>query len=127
MQLLPSVARGVASRLEPPRAPGGGVADDVTLGAALLGLLLREHGSLLVAAAAYNGAPENAQAWVKKWGAMSTDVFVERIPFKETRDYVKKVLSVEAIYRGLDGADVALALPDALVPATSVTLFPYDE
>jgi len=121
MQLLPSVARGVASRLEPPRAPVGGVADDVTLGAALLGLLLREHGSLL------NGAPENAQAWVKKWGAMSTDVFVERIPFKETRDYVKKVLSVEAIYRGLDGADVALALPDALVPATSVTLFPYDE
>jgi soluble lytic murein transglycosylase-like protein len=132
LQLLPSVARGIAmhdglspslaDRLDDPRVA-------VALGGRLLGLLSHEHGSLLVAAAAYNGAPENAAAWAKRFGTLPADVFVERIPFKESRDYVKRVLAVEAVYRALDGASdgVRLALPDTIAPAPSPTLFPYVE
>jgi len=139
LQLLPSVARGVAEghglasglaeRLDDPHVA-------VALGGRLLGLLAREHGSLLIAAAAYNGAPENAVAWVRRYGALPADVFVERIPFKETRDYVKRVLAVEAVYRGLDGEPATLALPATLAPtpaaaagasAAAPTLFPYRE
>ena len=88
---------------------------------------MKEHGSLLVAAAAYNGAPENAQAWVKRFGHSPVDIFVERVPYKETRDYIKKVLAGAAIYRGLEGSAVSLNLPEALVPAATFSLFPYDE
>lgn len=126
LQLLPSVSRKVGSMVA--HSGAGDVDDDIALGAGLLGILAREHGSLLLAAAAYNGAPEHAQSWVARFGSHPVDVFVERIPFKETRDYVKRVLAVEAVYRGLRGQPAALALPTtALSPATTVTLFPYDE
>ena len=127
LQLLPSVARAVAARDARLPNDSRGVVDDVALGSALLGLMVKEHGSMLVAAAAYNGAPENAQAWVKRFGHLPVDVFVERVPFKETRDYIKRVLAVEAVYRGLDGGAVTLALPEELTPATTFTRFPYDE
>jgi soluble lytic murein transglycosylase-like protein len=130
LQLLPSVARGVAEhhgldgalteRLDDPRVA-------IALGGRLLGLLAREHGSLLLAAAAYNGAPENAASWAQRFGALPADVFVERIPFKEARDYVKRVLAVEAVYRGLDGGTTTLALPSSFTPAATPTLFPYRE
>ena len=62
-----------------------------------------------------------------RFGALPVDVFVERIPFRETRDYVKRVLAVEAVYRGLDGGDVVIDLPTSLSPAKTFTLLPYDE
>jgi soluble lytic murein transglycosylase-like protein len=130
LQLLPSVAGGIARHagLDPALAqrlhePGVAIA----LGGRLLGLLAAEHGSLLVAAAAYNGAPENAAAWAARFGALPPEVFVERITFKEARDYVKRVLAVEAVYRGLDGQPVALDLPTTITPAKAPTLFPYTE
>lgn len=125
LQLLPSVARAVGKRV--PHSGHDDVDDHVQLGAGMLGLLLKEHGSLLLAAAAYNGAPEHAQSWVQRFGALPVDVFVERIPFRETRDYVKRVLAVEAVYRGLDGGDVVVDLPASLTPTTTFTTFPYDE
>lgn len=126
LQLLPSVARKVGSVA--PHSGSGDVDDDIQLGAGLLGLLRAEHGSLLMAAAAYNGAPEFAQDWAKRFAGMPVDIFVERVPFKETRDYIKRVLAVEAVYRGLDGGEASLDLPATIAPATTtVTLFPYDE
>ncbi len=130
MQLLPSSARATAAaqkldvelttRLFEPSA-------NITLGAALLGLLKREHGSLLRAAAAYNGGPDNAARWAKRFGALPVDVLVERISFKETRNYVKRVLATEATYRALDGGSLALAWPERVRAPASFTPLPYDE
>ncbi len=127
LQLLPSVARGLAGKDASLPAVSTGVRDDIALGAALLGLMVKEHGSLLMAAAAYNGAPENAQAWAKRFSQLPVDVFVERVPFKETREYIKRVLVVEAMYRALDGGVLTLDLPERLSPATTFSTFPYDE
>ncbi len=130
MQLLPSSARATAAaqkldvelttRLFEPSA-------NITLGAALLGLLKREHGSLLMAAAAYTGGPDNAARWAKRFGALPVDVLVERISFKETRNYVKRVLATEATYRALDGGSLALAWPERVRAPASFTPLPYDE
>ena len=49
-------------------------------------------------AAAYNGGPHRVKLWVKNRGAIDYDVFVEHIPFAETRTYVKRVLSFRAMY-----------------------------
>lgn len=51
--------------------------------------------------AAYNAGPHNARQWLERWPAEDPDAFVERIPFKETRLYIKLVLKNYAIYKAL--------------------------
>ena len=51
--------------------------------------------------AAYNAGPHNARRWLESFPAEDPDAFVERIPFKETRLYVKLVLKNYAIYKAL--------------------------
>ncbi len=53
--------------------------------------------------AAYNAGPSVTQSWLKRFPYEDQDAFVERIPYKETRLYVKKVLKNLAIYRTLNG------------------------
>ena len=130
LQLLPTVARSVAAANALPTPTSASLSRPevaIPLGARLLGTLTREHGSLLLAAAAYNAGPEPTTTWAKRFGALPVEVFVERIAFKETRNYVKKVLAAEALYRGLDGGMVTLDLPTTITPATTFTRFPYDE
>lgn len=51
--------------------------------------------------AAYNAGPHNARRWLKSFPSEDADAFVERIPYKETRLYVKLVLRNYAIYKAL--------------------------
>lgn len=51
--------------------------------------------------AAYNAGPHNAQNWLKRFPYTDVDLFIERIPFKETRLYVKLVLKNYEIYKAL--------------------------
>ena len=53
------------------------------------------------ALAAYNAGDGRVSRWLKKPGASDPEVFVERIPFVETRDYVRIVLRNRDIYRAL--------------------------
>jgi soluble lytic murein transglycosylase-like protein len=60
---------------------------------------------------------------MERYGHLDVELFVERIPFRETRDYVKKVLATAAIYRGLEGAPVELDLPARIGrPPATVTV-----
>ncbi len=58
--------------------------------------------------AAYNAGPRVARRWLERFPIEDADAFVERIPYKETRLYVKKVLKNYAIYKSLNGYE-----PDA--------------
>jgi soluble lytic murein transglycosylase-like protein len=130
LQLLPSVARSTAKATSlPPRLAEHLREPDavIAVGAHLLGLLRREHGSLLLAAAAYNAGPAPVTTWATRFGHLPVDRFVERIPFRETRAYVKKVLAAEALYRALDGGPLSLELPTTITPASTFTPLPYDE
>jgi soluble lytic murein transglycosylase len=109
MQLLPETARAVSrkervpfedARLTSPEA-------NVKLGAAYLGELLeRLGGDVPLAVAAYNAGPEAIERWsarARKSGMKeSLDVFVEAIPFVETRGYVVRVLGNLARYGYLE-------------------------
>jgi soluble lytic murein transglycosylase len=130
MQLLPSVARTTATVSSLPPSLSARLHDPdgiIPLGAHLLGRLAREHGSILMAAAAYNAGPGPASTWAARFGHLPVDRFVERISFKETRNYVKKVLAAEALYRALDGGPLLLDLPATITPAQDFTRLPYDE
>jgi soluble lytic murein transglycosylase len=75
------------------------------------------------AIAAYNGGSNAVRRWLQQHGADDFDVFVERIPFDETRNYVKKVLASEAAYAYLyapAALDEIFAMPAHLVAPQSV-------
>jgi soluble lytic murein transglycosylase len=104
MQLMPSTAKRVAADASIPwddaalRRPEVSIA----LGASLLGSLREAFaGRPLLAVAAYNGGPVAVRRWVAERGDEDVDLFVERIPFDETRAYVKRVLASEAAYAAL--------------------------
>ncbi|OGQ23707.1 MAG: hypothetical protein A2138_11835 [Deltaproteobacteria bacterium RBG_16_71_12] len=131
IQLLPSAARGAARLAGRPESDAERIFEPevaLDLGAALLGAEKRELGSLLLAAAAYNGGAPNVASWLSEFRTLELELFIERIPFRETRDYVKRVLAVEAVYRALAGGALVLDLPEALpAPPEHLTHFPVDE
>ena len=103
MQLLPSTGREVARKLGEIWGTERTLlrpAMNVRLGTAYLrGLMDRfgEHPAL--AAAAYNAGSGRAARWLPKGKPMPADIWIETIPFDETRRYVSAVLSYAVIYR----------------------------
>jgi soluble lytic murein transglycosylase len=108
LQLMPNTARTL---LGPARDGGDAgepvaVADlltiprkNVALGARYLHDLLEHfHGRVPLAVAAYNGGPEAVDRWLKRPQGLDLDLFVERIPYAETRTYVARVLGNFARY-----------------------------
>ncbi len=61
-------------------------------------LLERFDGNILLAAAAYNAGPHRVSDWLQRYPEVKTYLFIELIPFKETRNYVKKVMKYYHIY-----------------------------
>jgi soluble lytic murein transglycosylase len=55
-------------------------------------------GSIPLIAAGYNAGPHRVQAWLKSFGLLEMDEFIEHIPFMETRNYCKKVVRNYQVY-----------------------------
>jgi soluble lytic murein transglycosylase len=78
-----------------------------------------------LAAAAYNAGPKAAVKWVQDRSSLPLDLFVESIPFRETRGYVKQVMADLFLYHAFYGgsgasARLALTVPS---PATEGVTF----
>ncbi|MBK9365890.1 MAG: transglycosylase SLT domain-containing protein [Deltaproteobacteria bacterium] len=78
-------------------------------------LLTRFEGAWPLAVASYNAGPHNIGSWLAPWkGRITMDDWVEQIPLKETRDYVKKVSANYAAYTALYGpAGATIWVPTA--------------
>jgi soluble lytic murein transglycosylase len=75
---------------------------NLLLGAAYLKRVLDDFGgSLALATAAYNAGPGRPRRWREGGAVMEPAAWAESIPFTETRDYVKKVLSNSVYYAAL--------------------------
>lgn len=61
-------------------------------------LLQKNSSNLVVATAAYNAGFARVKSWIPTEAAQPVDIWIENIPFKETRDYVKAVLAYYQIY-----------------------------
>lgn len=66
-------------------------------------LSIKFDGNIPLIAAGYNAGPHRVKNWLKNFGHLDTDEFVEHIPFLETRNYVKKVVANYSIYSRLNG------------------------
>ena len=116
MQLIIPTAKGVAL--------GTGYGSDeaslkrpevsIELGTKLLAALRTKHGHNALAIGAYNGGSGAVNRWVGARTTDDLDVFVESVPYDETRNYIKRVLSSVAAYGYLydrRSFDDALAIP----------------
>ncbi|NNM51736.1 MAG: lytic transglycosylase domain-containing protein [Pseudomonadales bacterium] len=95
MQLMPDTAQWVANRLgiRYHSTAVNEVGTNVRLGTYYLRHILDAlNGNPILATAAYNAGPRRARAWQDS-RPMEAAVYVETIPFSETRDYVKKVMT----------------------------------
>lgn len=108
MQLMPATARSVAKRLRVRYSPKKLTRDssyNVRLGQAYLGQMInRFDGSYILAIASYNAGPSAAKRWVRQNGdprEQGVDVidWVESIPYRETRNYVQRVIENLQVYR----------------------------
>jgi soluble lytic murein transglycosylase len=78
---------------------------NVELGTALLASLLEQYGgSRVKVLAAYNAGEDAVAKWERRYEGRDTDEFVELISYRETRDYVKTVLSNYRRYKRLYAA-----------------------
>ena len=101
MQVLPATGRMIARRLGlknfKPRQLRR-AETNIPLGSAYLRQMLdRFDGSLLLATAAYNAGPGRVARW-RPAACMEPDLWIARIPFRETREYVRRVFYFAHIY-----------------------------
>ena len=99
---------------------------NAAIGARYLGWLLRRFGGhLALAVAAYNAGENRVAEWLVARGTRPLDEFVEEIPFKETRHYVRRVLGSALAYQALGpaGSEAPLDL-GATFPADVVARAP---
>jgi soluble lytic murein transglycosylase len=105
LQLVPPTAERLATLLALPAGEGslGDPDRNVRLGAHYLALLADRFGHPALVAAAYNAGPGPVASWAGERAGEPLDAWVESVPWRETRQYVKIVLPVRAVYRALRG------------------------
>jgi soluble lytic murein transglycosylase len=102
MQLMPATGRSIARKLGL-KLPGIqailAIDTNVSLGTAYLRQMLdRFGGNYMLATAAYNAGPNRAERWATENNCLPADIWVEMIPFNETRKYVRNVLFYTVVF-----------------------------
>ena len=105
MQLLPATARQVAHKHEMKRPSVNDLsnpATNIALGTGYLEMMMEKFGrNMTLSTAAYNAGPGAVKKWLKHRSnnkPLPADIWVELIPYEETRKYVKHVMTYATIY-----------------------------
>lgn len=102
MQVMPQTAYRLDSRLKLGINGTSEIADtknNLNIGICHLSYLIKEFGSYTYALAAYNAGEETVRKWLQKGNYKSADEFIEDIPYKETKNYVKRVITTFFEYK----------------------------
>lgn len=104
MQLMPSVGRTIAKSKGVAGYTDESLYDpaiNIRLGTQHLTALFRRTSQIERVLAAYNAGESRVARWIQKAGANDPELFTERIPFIETRDYVRSIVRNRAFYSAL--------------------------
>jgi len=103
MQVMPATGRETARRIGTSLPSARGLLDpkkNVMIGSAYLKQVLKRfNGSFSMAAAAYNAGPHRVRSWLPDSGCVPADIWVDTIPFTETRRYVRRASFYAAVYQ----------------------------
>jgi soluble lytic murein transglycosylase len=120
MQLLPATAALVAKRNGLDWGGGDTLYDPATniaLGTRYLAqMAARFNGSPWLASAAYNAGPNKVEQWLATRGMLAPDLFVATIPYRETREYVARVMAFSVIYDWRLSGDTVVPLATRMGP-----------
>jgi soluble lytic murein transglycosylase len=101
MQIMPATGKEIAKAinfktydksylLEPVK--------NITLGTAYLKQVFDRYNSVILATASYNAGPNAVSRWLPDDECMDADIWIERIPYVETRKYVARILFYATLY-----------------------------
>jgi soluble lytic murein transglycosylase len=127
MQIMPSTGRRIGRSLSKPLGNRRQLLDaDVSLefGSNYLRTLLDQlDENPILAAAAYNAGPHRVERWRPAEHNMSADLWIENVPFRETREYLRRVIAYTTIYeQRLGRAPVRVSERFASIPSRATTL-----
>lgn len=109
MQILPSTAKHLLRKKKISQHYLFTAKNNIKLGTKYLRKLLRQqNNNFVLATASYNAGPYRVKSWLKKQKKIPADIWIESIPYKETRDYVKSVLAYQQIYQYRKDQSVSL-------------------
>jgi soluble lytic murein transglycosylase len=101
MQVMPDTFRGIRSDTKISNdnilAPDA----NIKAGVYYISLMMQRFKNPLYAAAAYNAGPNAVSSWMDKYPDIDEVSFIELIPYRETRNYVKKVYYSMECYQNL--------------------------
>jgi soluble lytic murein transglycosylase len=101
MQVIPETGAAVSRRLGREWRGASSLYDpetSITLGTAYLREMKEKYGRPYVAIAAYNAGPTPTARWQSQRPGMDPDFWIETVSYKETRDYIARVLAFSVIY-----------------------------
>ena len=103
MQIMPGTARTLARQMGRPTPSRSELLDadtNIAMGGFYLGQLLKRFsGNRILATAAYNAGPSRVErVLMRQNGNMPADIWIENLPYGETRDYIKNVLAFSVVY-----------------------------
>ena len=94
MQVMPITGEWIANQMNIKHYHLENLNDNIFLGIWYLNYTHKKYNdNSLLAVASYNAGPNNVSNWVKQYNTRDPDLFVEEIPFQETKEYVKSVFS----------------------------------
>jgi soluble lytic murein transglycosylase len=102
MQLMPATGRLTGRRINVSVPNNSAILNpetNVRLGTSYLRTVLDvNRGHQVLATASYNAGPNRVRVWLPEQDALDADVWVDTVPFNETRNYVKNVMAFTAVY-----------------------------
>jgi soluble lytic murein transglycosylase len=102
MQLMPATGKEVAATISLPYSGIDTLTDpqsNIRLGTTYLSQMAERYGgNRVLATAAYNAGPHRVDNWLPLTGTQDARIWIENIPFNETRKYVRRVMAAETIF-----------------------------
>lgn len=105
MQIMPNTGKQIAKKLKDKNFITEHLLDpktNIAFGSWYFNSLTEKFdGNTILAIPSYNAGPHNVKKWVRQFGSLKVDEFIESIPYHETRNYVKRVVRNFGVYRTL--------------------------
>ena len=125
MQLMPRTANSVARKLKmrnPSKQDLFNPEKNIRLGTTYLEQVYQQlDKNPVLAIAAYNAGPHRVKRWLPE-SNMPADIWIELVPYRETRNYVKSVLAYKVIYAnklGIENFRMKQRMPEVIKQASS--------